>query len=240
MSSEKAGRSNRKLSRVLRMVRYSLSILAALFLLAAPSGYAATWDVTADFPGTTTNPNGAWSYGWENYVSPDPQGDFAQFDYFGYAPHGNSPFWNMTSPDRGGVWKNLGTPIYGVNTGEVSFAPGSAGGCAVVRWTSPIDGTVSIDGTFGAGDSFAESYYISKNNSNTWIWSKFGTYEDGAFSLTEEVTTGTTIDFIVGGNFMFGNTPLAATINPVPIPGAVCLLGSGLLGLAGLRRFRKA
>jgi len=28
--------------------------------------------------------------------------------------------------------------------------------------------------------------------------------------------------------------------NPVPIPGAVWLLGSGLVGLAGLRKFRKS
>jgi len=51
---------------------------------------------------------------------------------------------------------------------------------------------------------------------------------------------GTTIDFIVGGNNMFGNTSLVIVMDPVPLPGAVWLLGSGLLGLAGIgRRFNR-
>lgn len=37
----------------------------------------------------------------------------------------------------------------------------------------------------------------------------------------------------------FADMIIAATPNPIPIPAAVWLLGSGLLGLVGVRRFRK-
>jgi hypothetical protein len=108
----------------------------------------------------------------------------------------------------------------------------------VIRWTSPVAGTVSIQGTFGAGDIFAESYYIAQKNSATWLWSMLNTSNSETFNLTATVAAGDTIDFIVGQNYMYGNTPLDARINTVPLPGAVWLLGSGLLGLAGLGRWK--
>jgi len=42
------------------------------------------------------------------------------------------------------------------------------------------------------------------------------------------------------GSYYYGSTPLDATITTVPIPGALWLLGSGLLGLTGWRRIRKS
>jgi hypothetical protein len=230
----------RAVPKVIGEGKYLVFFLAVFLLMAAPPVAATTWDVTTDFPGTTNNPNGDWSYGWESYTYPTPGLNFTAFDSFGYNPaYNNSPGWEMTSADRGSVWKNLYGYVFGAQLGEFSLSVGP-GVCEVVRWTSPIAGTVTIQGTFGAGDTGAESYYIAKDSSATWVWSKLNTLEKGTFSLTETVAVGTTIDFIVGETNLFGNTPLAVTINTVPIPGPFLLLGSGLLGLAGWRRFRKS
>jgi hypothetical protein len=244
----------RALPKIMGGGKYLVFFLAVFLLLAAPPVAATTWDVATDFPGavypnTASNPNGDWYYGWESYISPTPGLNFTAFNTFGYDPNYNSsPYWktiypppDSPGPDRGSVWKNLTTNVqFGVKPGEFSLSVGPGAVCEVVRWISPIAGTVTIQGTFGAGDDYAESYFIAKDNSVTWVWSKLNTYEDGTFDLKETVAVGTTIDFIVGQNNLYGNTPLAATINTVPIPGAVWLLGSGLLGLAGLRRkFRK-
>jgi len=214
--------------------------------LAAPMAQAATWDFAADFPGVVypntnaQNPNGAWSYGWETWLNPTPQGDFSPFVRFGYNPaYPITPYWdNNNSPDTGSIWKNLwGGTLFGVKLGEVSLNPGPGAVCTVARWTSPLAGMVSISGAFGSGDKNPENYYIYVNNSLVWYRNSSNTEE---FSLTQTVSVGDHIDFIVGGNNMFGNTPLAAAIDPAPLPGAVWLLGSGLLGLAGLgRRFKR-
>lgn len=58
---------------------------------------------------------------------------------------------------------------------------------------------------------------------------------DGAFNLTIPVAPGNTIDFAVYGGYMFGNTPLDATIT-IPEPATVALLGFGVLSLVIKRK----
>ncbi len=141
----------------------TLAGCVALCLTLAPGVSAATWDVTADFPGTG-NPNGAWSYGWEL-----PLGSALNlFTHLGNNGWQGSPYWNEpnNSDSPPIVWKNIGAPNYGVLTGEVSLHPGDdhngtvQGEFTVVRWTSPIAGTVAINGYFGQGDINAMDYFI--------------------------------------------------------------------------------
>lgn len=207
----------------------------ALCLLMAAGAAATTWDANADFSITNGNPNGVWSYGYYPNGAPP-------FKLFWHAGTGyaGSPLWNNSNNDQPPiVWKNIGSPRWGVQTGELSLHPGPSNEHTVVRWTSPITGTVDITGKFGAGDWASENYYIQKNVSEV-LFAVYWTNEDGFFNLQDvPVTIGTTIDFIVGGHYGWGNTPLYATITStavVPLPSTVWLLGAGLLGLWQSRR----
>lgn len=207
----------------------------ALCLLMAAGAAATTWDANADFSIANGNPNGVWSYGYY----PNGTTPFTLFWHSGTF-HSGSLFWNNSNDTEPPiVWKNNGSYAWGVETGELSLHPGPGNEHTVVRWTSPITGTVDITGKFGAGDSGKENYYIQKDISEV-LFAVSWTYNDGPFNLLNvPVTIGTTIDFIVGGEYFNGNTPLYATITGttvVPLPGTVWLLGAGLLGLWQSRR----
>lgn len=213
------------------LYRYVLVLVATLMLLLIATSplYATSWDVTNDFS-KDDNPNGVWSYG----LKPSLTGTFELI-----AHNANLDGW--MGEGGANLWKNYDSYTKtGVNPGEVSLHPGASGEYAVARWTSPVAGTINIDGKFGAGDSGVMSYFIYENGDSIFVI--HGTYADGPFSLTATVSQGTIIDFMVGEGYGYGNTPLHATItgNPVPLPPSLLLFGSGLVGLAGLRRrFRK-
>jgi hypothetical protein len=211
-------------SKELRMVKQLLFFFACLFLIAIPPVGAATWDATADFPGST-NPNGVWSYGCGHSSGGNLLFLYEHFGYdydLGGSPFWNDPTWGSKQPPI--VWKNMGPPIYGVQTGELALHPGPWGQFSIVRWTSPGAGIAKIAGKFGAGDIGTVSYVILHNEAE--IWSQYGTDKDGVFSLTRAVSTGDTIDFKVGLYYPFGSTPLYATIDlaPVPFPAILPLL----------------
>jgi hypothetical protein len=244
MSSKRTARSRAFIRWIFARLHFISLFIASLMIVAVPVTYATTWNVTDEFPGVTygnlnaANPNGDWTYGQEIALA----GTFSAFNRFGYnSTYSNVPYWDSTT-DTASVWKNTSANTYfNTKPGELALSPGPTGQYAVIRWTSPIAGTVSVTGKFETGDGIeydiAQHYYIYKGNSKEY---EAFTSGDGPFSLTEVVSIGTTIDFIVGPSNYFGNTPLDATINTVPLPGALWFLGSGLLGLGALRRFRKS
>ena len=90
-----------------------------------------------------------------------------------------------------------------------------AGGPGIYDWSLPFTGssiTVSGNNVYGT-ESYGVVQFIGTYNSISWTNPAYEAW----------------YGFTVGAN-----------VNPVPIPGAVWLLGSGLIGLIGLRRkFRK-
>ena len=173
-----------------------------------------TWDVTSQFSGNS-NPNGAWSYGWEATLN----GPLNLYDA------GTGIDWYASNHHSGdytpAIWLNTtGATAYGVSPGQVSLHPGWDGSFSVARWTSPITGTVAVSGFFGSGDGGWESYYISTNEGTVYAWPTDPNTENFSFSL--DVTSGETLDFIVGtpvgGGYGYGNTPLSVTITPLQPP----------------------
>jgi hypothetical protein len=246
MLKEKAGRLIRALPKALGKVKHPLFYLAALLLMAAPPVSASTWDVTSQFS-ASANPNGVWEYAYEQGTSYEPSGG----SFTLMTPNGASTGWTIVGNVLGtpGIWKNFGltTSPQNVAPGQVALHPGFDTDTAltVARWTSPISGTVNVSGFFGAGDIGVMSYYILYNNNYTnRILSDLNDPNTKTFSFNQSVYAGDTIDFVVGpntnGSYYYGSTPLDATITTVPIPGALWLLGSGLLGLTGWRRIRKS
>ncbi len=219
-----------------RKLFVAAAVLSGLIICLAGPAAADTWDVTAQFS-STTNPLGAWSYGYESSGA----GPLTPFNTLNIGANG--PTWTPTTTVLGtpAAWKSIAAE-YNAPPESVFLHPGYDADTAltVARWTSPISGTINISGSFGAGDIGIMYYYIFENGTPILSFTTATTNVGYSFNLSESVSLGNTIDFVVGqgagGAFYYGSTPLDATITTVPIPGAIWLLGSGLLGLSGLRR----
>lgn len=129
----------------------------------------------------------------------------------------------------GSIWKIYTTGVYGqpAPSGTVDAALGT-----INVNLSSLRGQFTI-GRLGSYDLSlwplttppSSGTYFGTTDAYTLSWSK-------PFSLT---LTGGPIPLTVGGNLTVN---LAGTATPVPAPAALWLLGSGLLGLAGVARRR--
>jgi hypothetical protein len=196
-----------------------------------------TWDVTADFSVDNGNPNGAWSYGWmdTSFTTFTP---FANHDYSLHTgcPVWHSGFYPYQLPIFGVVWKNTGTPIEGVATGQLSLHPGYNEEPSVARWIAPgnVSGPALVTGTFYPGDSAVLSVAVRLNGVQQWT-----AVNSGAFNLAFAVAPGDTIDFAAFGGYGWGNTPLDATVTIIPEPGSLMIMAlTGLLAAAARSRSR--
>lgn len=179
-------------------------------------------DVATDFS-RTNNPNGVWSYGWTpNLRSPfimcnDPRVREGLDSWCGNrAPDGNP-----------GVYFNAtGSPIVLCTTtrlepGQFALHPGPAGEYALVRWTAPETGNISIASVFTGlnfvGPTTTDVHILLNDRS---IFDNFveGFGDDSAvrFNTNFAVIQGDTIDFAVGfgrnRTYYHDTTGLAATI----------------------------
>jgi hypothetical protein len=231
-----------------------LILLSGLCLLGVPAADALTYDVNAAFS-TVNNPNGVWTYGWADLTG-SSLGSLTTYSTSATLPFGNF-FQGWYDPNNyysytPTVYKNYGADF---NDGNVNIPAlalilhgvgTSLKDLSVVEFTAPSTGQYSLSATFTCRQYNIGSglVYIFKNgtdifdNNNSYLATvgDTATYNNGTLSLN----AGDVIAFAVGRNGDGGDSiELQAVFTPVPIPPTVLLLGSGLLGLGGWRRFRK-
>lgn len=218
-------------------------LLEAMLVMAGwtcgPTAHAdLVWSLVDDYDIQMPNPNGVWSYGWEQTLTaPLTLYNATRYDQWYDASHTSGDY----TPT---VWKNNDTVAHNnIVPGEVSLHPGWDNSFSVVRWTAPVTGTVDISGHFGAGDGGWMSYYIADNNvvlsGLQWLSDPGTEY----FTFRRSVIQGETLDFIVGvpigGGYGYGNTPLDVTLTAsVPEPENLAMMLAGLAVLVPLARRR--
>ena len=189
--------------------------------LASLPAVAAIYTASKDFQ-TTVNPGATWSYGYS--VEGGAAYSFILFDKHvdDTATSSASGAWSMTNYNVAGApvaWLNSApTSRYGVGSGQVSLHPGPRPlkDFAILRFTAPQTASYKIAGQFFAGDSGSMSARVLLNSGFGDPLNYFAVTNDSSTFNAGPVTllAGQTIDFVVGnnGDFSFGNTPVAVTI----------------------------
>jgi hypothetical protein len=151
-----------------------------------------TWDAVADLGsslgGSRTNPNGVWSYGKVSSLA------------------STSLILSTVSTSTGWQSSGSGLPFFSYNSVSAlisSHTPDDANTTAVIRWTSPFSGNISIDSlvtkTASTGDGVTFAVY--KNSTPLFTGTAInGPSGASAYLGTTTVVLGDFIDFKVDRN----------------------------------------
>jgi large repetitive protein len=190
---------------------------------------ADVYNGAADFS-ATDNPNGAWQYGWAPSLGSAFQRDAVQrsidgLDFWQGNPAGDVHGNPSVSHNGTGAPITLGeTTLF--QPGQLAFHPGPGGEYAVVRWTAPAAGVISVGATF-TGLAFTvpttTDVHVLHNGSVLFNGAVTAFGAGPSFNATRTILAGDTIDFAVGfgnGDYGFDTTGLDAVIryaDPAPI-----------------------
>jgi hypothetical protein len=231
-----------------RIARYAgFAVLAGAVVGMCLCTSARADDIAASFS-ATSNPNGPWSYG--SYV--ESTSTFTLFTSSGTSCAG-LPFWSapggfpIVEANNTGSTQSCGTVT--VPTDTLDLHPQDlAGTDADARWTAPASGTYEISGNFSSLDSTTTFDSILVNGASAFSTNLSSSNTSSGFALTETLTAGSTIDFIVNccsgsdQSFFNDSTGLQGSIDlnstPTPEPSTLLLAFSASALLFPLIRHR--
>ena len=206
--------------------------------LSSSSLAAVIFDAADDYS-TTTNPNGAWSYGYSTAGSP---GTFVAYDTTQYLVAGVNAWDSSLLTDNPTVSKNTTNAAVNYSTAiwqpnQLALHPGRLGEFSIIRFTAPLSCNYDLEGTFSGidlvGSTTAVGVFL---NGVAWFSDELnynGNGNTASFLGTVTMNAGDTLDFRVGdGNNgpLFDSTGLEAIVVCVPEPSSA-ILGAAAAGL---------
>jgi hypothetical protein len=140
---------------------------------------------------------------------------------------------------------NLGSALGSLDA-DISYLNGSyATGGSVYTWTNGTNGG-NVWGAGGSSANGGSTNFYNQGNSVTQAGIAIGS-STGLYGFTGNGGTGQLESYVLGDNLTLSSTGALTISNggsppppPVPLPAAVWLFGSGLLGLLGVGRRRAA
>jgi len=217
------------------------ALSAFLFILVTTvSDAAIVADSVQEFSGTQGQDN--WTYGYYSDVF-NPSG-FQEMGIFSPASLFNS--WVVDFDEPSPIYWTMINANGGHPNGTFSSRD-QVEHWAVRRWTSEVNGPINISGVIadldaGGGNGIAGRIFVGDTEVFSTIINN-GDFPGVGYNVTENVTIGTTVDFVIDPLFSddaFDTTRFTAQVELVPVPPALWLFGSGLLGLVGIARRKKA
>jgi hypothetical protein len=185
--------------------------LAAMFLsslLTCATAYSQGWDAASDFS-QTSNPNGAWSYGYKPSATGTTYSLCEQFTA-GYA-------WNHT----GGSY----APAIGyAYAGFLGFHPAGiyewTGYASCLRWTAPTNGNYRISVAFvGTSDqqyNIGQTVYVIQNGTIAYQDTILSYGQGRDYTNSVSLSSGSTIDAVVANNSGVDNNWTAVSVSITP------------------------
>jgi hypothetical protein len=169
------------------------------------------------------------------------QGSFA-WNIFGNINSINNHTFTLPQPTSplSGVFVNTGgtgnfTIVPDFTTPTVDFTKATWLSSSTLDVANPAGWTLG-SAAFGSWVTNSGTYTLSNGFLNAYL---NGTFTPGTmFTGLSQSNATMTLGFIMNGNSA-SNVSGTVAMTPTPIPAAAWLLGSGLLGLAGLRRKQK-
>jgi hypothetical protein len=219
-----------------------LALITGLILgLNTVTATASTYDAVADFS-AVNNSNGVWSYLDNGSILTNHNASGLP-NWWNGQPIPNSVFIGQNT--SGSTVNNATLQI---PTGYLVIDPEAH--TATVEFTAAVTGSYTISGQFIGADIFENAHSVSIFNNGTSLWSNTisSIGQADTFSITANILAGSTIDFKVltgssGCSYCNLSTGLQATIvapAAVPVPSAIWLFGSAIVGYLGFNRRKTA